>query len=280
MLNPDGVFLGNYRVNSVGLDLNRMWAASTPWASPTIDAVRRRFLRACASDSSHALGYKLPLSNFAHAPLFPASDRCACWPRPTHIVRAVTFASSWTCMHIRQQWVDSFMLMSAHPRARTHSRGRLTRFPQCALGRKDVHIGASLCGFHCTLNFPVSGRHQTPLVTWSKWLRSLVRLGITLASSASTAPSFAPTHLKLGPEGVRWEGCSRLFIATPSRCCSAHTPLLMLAPRATEHGESPSRVNSSKTVAHASLLWQTGAVHIVPRGERRLHETMRAHLCM
>mmetsp|Transcript_5882 Transcript_5882/g.18094 ORF Transcript_5882/g.18094 Transcript_5882/m.18094 type:complete len:186 (-) Transcript_5882:813-1370(-) len=147
-----------------------MWAASTPWASPTIDAVRRRFLRACASDSSHALGYKLPLSNFAHAPLFPASDRCACWPRPTHIVRAVTFASSWTCMHIRQQWVDSFMLM-----------------------------------------------HQTPLVTWSKWLRSLVRLGITLASSASTAPSFAPTHLKLGPEGVRWEGCSRLFIATPSR---------------------------------------------------------------
>mmetsp|Transcript_5881 Transcript_5881/g.18088 ORF Transcript_5881/g.18088 Transcript_5881/m.18088 type:complete len:118 (-) Transcript_5881:856-1209(-) len=25
---------------------------------------------------------------------------------------------------------------------------------------------------------------------------------------------------------------------------------------------------------------ETGAVHIVPRGERRLHETMRAHLCM
>jgi len=41
MLNPDGVFLGNYRCNSLGLDLNRMWSAPTPWGAPTIEAVRR-----------------------------------------------------------------------------------------------------------------------------------------------------------------------------------------------------------------------------------------------
>ena len=41
MLNPDGVFLGNYRCNSVGLDLNRLWHASSgSGTAPTIHAMR------------------------------------------------------------------------------------------------------------------------------------------------------------------------------------------------------------------------------------------------
>mmetsp|Transcript_9599 Transcript_9599/g.28410 ORF Transcript_9599/g.28410 Transcript_9599/m.28410 type:complete len:374 (+) Transcript_9599:1011-2132(+) len=40
MLNPDGVFLGNYRCSSLGVDLNRHWQNSSPWVSPTILAVR------------------------------------------------------------------------------------------------------------------------------------------------------------------------------------------------------------------------------------------------
>lgn len=40
MLNPDGVFLGNYRCNSVGLDLNRLWHTTAAVTAPTIHAVR------------------------------------------------------------------------------------------------------------------------------------------------------------------------------------------------------------------------------------------------
>lgn len=40
MLNPDGVFLGNYRCSSLGLDLNRMWDAPSPCLSPTLHRVR------------------------------------------------------------------------------------------------------------------------------------------------------------------------------------------------------------------------------------------------
>lgn len=39
MLNPDGVFLGNYRSTVMGLDLNRSWHISTSWSHPTIKAV-------------------------------------------------------------------------------------------------------------------------------------------------------------------------------------------------------------------------------------------------
>ena len=41
MLNPDGVFLGNYRCNSIGLDLNRMWHAPLPDTAPTIHSMRQ-----------------------------------------------------------------------------------------------------------------------------------------------------------------------------------------------------------------------------------------------
>ncbi len=40
MLNPDGVFLGNYRCNALGLDLNRLWHAPPLFGAPTIHAVR------------------------------------------------------------------------------------------------------------------------------------------------------------------------------------------------------------------------------------------------
>ncbi|KAL3289386.1 hypothetical protein HHI36_022816 [Cryptolaemus montrouzieri] len=39
MLNPDGVFVGNYRSNISGLDLNRSWNMATPFSHPTIHAI-------------------------------------------------------------------------------------------------------------------------------------------------------------------------------------------------------------------------------------------------
>lgn len=44
MLNPDGVFLGNYRSNLLGFDLNRSWDIISPWAHPTIHAVHDMLL--------------------------------------------------------------------------------------------------------------------------------------------------------------------------------------------------------------------------------------------
>ncbi|KAK9693031.1 Zinc carboxypeptidase [Popillia japonica] len=39
MLNPDGVFLGNYRSSGMGFDLNRVWHIASQWAHPTLRAV-------------------------------------------------------------------------------------------------------------------------------------------------------------------------------------------------------------------------------------------------
>ncbi|XP_030756614.1 cytosolic carboxypeptidase 6-like isoform X2 [Sitophilus oryzae] len=39
MLNPDGVFLGNYRSTVIGQDLNRCWNIANQWLHPTIKAV-------------------------------------------------------------------------------------------------------------------------------------------------------------------------------------------------------------------------------------------------
>ncbi|KAJ8977327.1 hypothetical protein NQ317_018609 [Molorchus minor] len=39
MLNPDGVFLGNYRSTVMGADLNRSWHIANQWCHPTIKAV-------------------------------------------------------------------------------------------------------------------------------------------------------------------------------------------------------------------------------------------------
>ena len=34
MINPDGVFLGNYRCGLCGLDLNRQWGEPLQWLVP------------------------------------------------------------------------------------------------------------------------------------------------------------------------------------------------------------------------------------------------------
>ncbi|GJQ68556.1 hypothetical protein Trydic_g14409 [Trypoxylus dichotomus] len=39
MLNPDGVFLGNYRSSGMGFDLNRVWHIASQWVHPTLRAV-------------------------------------------------------------------------------------------------------------------------------------------------------------------------------------------------------------------------------------------------
>ncbi|XP_045543527.1 cytosolic carboxypeptidase 6 [Salmo salar] len=41
MLNPDGVYLGNYRCSLMGFDLNRHWQEPSPWAHPTLHAVKQ-----------------------------------------------------------------------------------------------------------------------------------------------------------------------------------------------------------------------------------------------
>ncbi|XP_051164200.1 cytosolic carboxypeptidase 6 isoform X1 [Leptopilina boulardi] len=40
MLNPDGVFLGNYRSTLMGMDLNRSWNRISGWIHPTLEATR------------------------------------------------------------------------------------------------------------------------------------------------------------------------------------------------------------------------------------------------
>ncbi|KAJ7986604.1 hypothetical protein DPEC_G00341600, partial [Dallia pectoralis] len=41
MLNPDGVYLGNYRCSLMGFDLNRHWQEPSLWAHPTLHAVKQ-----------------------------------------------------------------------------------------------------------------------------------------------------------------------------------------------------------------------------------------------
>ncbi|XP_065904328.1 cytosolic carboxypeptidase 6-like [Dysidea avara] len=40
MLNPDGVYLGNYRCSLMGFDLNRHWHDPSPWVHPTLCATK------------------------------------------------------------------------------------------------------------------------------------------------------------------------------------------------------------------------------------------------
>ena len=40
MMNPDGVYLGNYRGSLLGIDLNRIWDNSSQHAHPTVHAIK------------------------------------------------------------------------------------------------------------------------------------------------------------------------------------------------------------------------------------------------
>ncbi|KAL7286509.1 hypothetical protein TKK_0019245 [Trichogramma kaykai] len=40
MINPDGVYVGNYRSNCLGMDLNRSWSRISPWIHPTLLATK------------------------------------------------------------------------------------------------------------------------------------------------------------------------------------------------------------------------------------------------
>jgi len=45
MLNPDGVFLGNYRCSYLGFDLNRQWSHTSHWAHTPIYYTKREIIR-------------------------------------------------------------------------------------------------------------------------------------------------------------------------------------------------------------------------------------------
>eukprot|EP01061_Rhynchopus_euleeides_P011882 TRINITY_DN21481_c0_g1_i1.p1 TRINITY_DN21481_c0_g1~~TRINITY_DN21481_c0_g1_i1.p1 ORF type:complete len:441 (+),score=138.19 TRINITY_DN21481_c0_g1_i1:172-1494(+) len=52
MLNPDGVFLGNYRCSSMGYDLNRNWLNPSAWAHAPIKYTRDEILRLNAQEGT------------------------------------------------------------------------------------------------------------------------------------------------------------------------------------------------------------------------------------
>uniref|UniRef100_A0A8C6QVX3 Peptidase M14 domain-containing protein n=1 Tax=Nannospalax galili TaxID=1026970 RepID=A0A8C6QVX3_NANGA len=45
MLNPDGVYLGNYRCSLMGFDLNRHWLDPSPWVHPTLHGVKQLIIQ-------------------------------------------------------------------------------------------------------------------------------------------------------------------------------------------------------------------------------------------
>jgi hypothetical protein len=66
MLNPDGVFLGNYRCSSIGHDLNRYWLNPEQWCHPTIWATRQLLLN-LKSDPSINLDFFIDMHSHSSA---------------------------------------------------------------------------------------------------------------------------------------------------------------------------------------------------------------------
>lgn len=52
MLNPDGVYLGNYRCSLMGFDLNRHWQDPSPWAHPTLHATKQYLMNLHSNPSA------------------------------------------------------------------------------------------------------------------------------------------------------------------------------------------------------------------------------------
>lgn len=66
MLNPDGVYLGNYRCSLMGFDLNRHWSEPSPWAHPTLYATKNLLMELDRSDK-HTTDFYIDLH--AHSTL-------------------------------------------------------------------------------------------------------------------------------------------------------------------------------------------------------------------
>ena len=66
MLNPDGVYLGNYRSSLMGFDLNRHWGNPSAWAHPTLYAAKNFFLDL---DSNEDIDVQMYCDIHAHSTL-------------------------------------------------------------------------------------------------------------------------------------------------------------------------------------------------------------------
>lgn len=66
MLNPDGVYLGNYRCSLMGFDLNRHWQDPSPWAHPTLHATKQ-YLMNLHSDRNVVIDFYIDIH--AHSTL-------------------------------------------------------------------------------------------------------------------------------------------------------------------------------------------------------------------
>ncbi|CAG7659346.1 unnamed protein product [Allacma fusca] len=66
MMNPDGVFLGNYRCSLMGYDLNRHWNQVSPWSHPTLHAIKNFLLE---MDASKTLELDMVIDMHAHSSL-------------------------------------------------------------------------------------------------------------------------------------------------------------------------------------------------------------------
>ncbi|XP_066450865.1 cytosolic carboxypeptidase 6 [Eleutherodactylus coqui] len=64
MLNPDGVYLGNYRCSLMGFDLNRHWQDPSPWAHPTLYGVKQLILE---MHNSHKTSLEFYIDIHAHS---------------------------------------------------------------------------------------------------------------------------------------------------------------------------------------------------------------------
>ncbi|KAL1130117.1 hypothetical protein AAG570_013056 [Ranatra chinensis] len=60
MVNPDGVFVGNYRCNSTGADLNRFWGKISQWLHPTLHACYS-YLKSLDQDKNIELDFVLDI---------------------------------------------------------------------------------------------------------------------------------------------------------------------------------------------------------------------------
>ena len=80
MLNPDGVFLGNYRTCSLGIDHNRRWAHPTQAMEPSLLAVKRLLTDLCSSRSLR-VDYFVDV----HAHSTARSGFVLCNPPPRHL---------------------------------------------------------------------------------------------------------------------------------------------------------------------------------------------------